>query len=200
VQSIRDQYENLKVLRWGIPLLGIISLAQSSVASAQSDVESLAAAVRACQVVPSSSSRLACYDSVLPPMGELVADEESSDPREKLAVSELEPEPFPAQPERQRAEAAPALSEETRGRSVRPDPDDDPQLASTVSIIEVHTLASGQARFLDADGRVFQQWSGTTTLRLPDPPFEVELEPGAMGSTFFSLPESRRRFRVTSRD
>lgn len=175
----------------------MVWLAQPSGANAQSDAEILAG-IRACQGVPSSSARLACYDSVLSP-DDLDAGETPSDAREREAVTDSAPESV--QSERRRAEVAlaPVPGEDTREQSVRLDPDAAAQLTSAVTITEVRALRPGQTLFFAADGRVFQQLSSRTP-QLPDPPFEVEFESGALGSTFLRLPESRSRIRVTLRD
>jgi hypothetical protein len=144
-------------------------------ASAQSDA-ALIEAVRACQRVGAGAARLACYDRALPPLDESIAGDEAS------ARPGTEPPP---------TNAAPPPVETDRASRERSGGGDEPEVAGTVTIIEVRSLRPGAARFLAADGRLFVQ-RGRSFLRLPDPPFEAELESGALGSTFFKLEQGLR--------
>ena len=72
--------------------------------------------------------------------------------------------------------------------------------AATVSIVQVRELRPGETIFYAEDGRSSLQTGGSPRLRVPDPPFDATLEPGAFGATFLRLPNEGPRVRVSLRD
>lgn len=87
----RQDHDAKKSIAWGMALASLAWLLQP-VANAQSDAETLEA-VRACQRVPGLSSRLACYDSALPPIVNSVDGDVSPPPLEERAATVARPEP-----------------------------------------------------------------------------------------------------------
>jgi hypothetical protein len=152
---------------------------------AQSDSDVLAA-VRECQQIDAMSSRLACYDRALPPTGESAPAASAAASQAGGAVA-----------------AARVVETDTRaaraGRAESPAAIEDGGI-SAIAVVDVRTRRPGETIFYVDDGRVFMQNGGSSRLRLPEPPFNAELEPGAFGSTFLRLPDDGPRVRVSLRD
>ncbi len=185
---------NKKKIELGLIFASLAWFVQT-VAYAQSDAE-IRESVRVCQRMTELSSRLACYDRALPPLvgaansGDSMASGE--EPAASVATLEQQLE---LETERQKLEAErQQLELETEG-----------QLGSTVQIVEVQRPNLRTYRFITADGRVFVETNATMINRLPEMPFDVEIQRRLAGSTILVIPEQRgtgreQRIRVLLED
>jgi hypothetical protein len=88
---MQDHHVQKKNVGLGIALVSLVCLLQPA-ANAQSSAET-PEAVRACQRVAGSSSRLACYDRAFPPVLDSVDGGDTSTLREERVATVAEPEP-----------------------------------------------------------------------------------------------------------
>ena len=173
-------------------LLAALSAAlPSPLASAQGAVP--------CTAIEDDEERLACYDRAL----------RGTPPAPPAAPARAAPPAATAPP---RAATAPApardaADERTRERRVREsdapaaraapaapvaERDDDGETIVPLVIVGVRTLPGRETTFTTEDGTSWVQTDSQRIFGLPDPPFEAELKPGAMGS-YFLVPADRAR-------
>ena len=76
---------NRSKIKWEIALTSLLLFVTPST-NAQSDSQTLES-LRACQNVPELSSRLSCYDQILPPSAETLDSDNSFASREELAAT-----------------------------------------------------------------------------------------------------------------
>ena len=67
-----------------------------------------------------------------------------------------------------------------------------------IVVVQTRVLQGRPAEFLTENGQVWVQTDSQRT-NLPDTPFNAQLKPGAMGSTFL-VPADRRAIRVRLRE
>ena len=155
-------------------------------ASIESDAERLAC--YDCAGLTSEGERWACYDRALRREPDSILSAPARTPRDTAA---------PAPPEPPAARTAPAATPAAERRNAERDAEDDEDRTVQVMVVAVHKIRN-DARFTTADGEIWLQTDGRST-NLPEPPFQAELRPGAMGSTFL-VPTDRRAIRVRRAD
>jgi hypothetical protein len=150
-----------------------------------------------CTAIDDDEERLACYDRALrgtPPAP-------SAAPTRAAPPASSAP-PAAAQPPRQ-AETGERPQErrmrESTAPAARPAPaapaaarDDDGEGIVPLVIVGVRALPGRETTFTTADGTSWVQTDSQRIIGLPDPPFDAELKPGAMGSHFL-VPANRAR-------
>ncbi|MBN4053615.1 hypothetical protein JYT97_01885 [Haliea sp. AH-315-K21] len=169
-------HTNKKKIGWGIVLASLTCLMQP-VAHAQSEVEILDS-VRACQNLTGMSSRLACYDRILPPTAGSAATVEAVDRGNRASL----PVTREAELEATVAELEEQLVRETGA------------IIPTAQIIEVERPSVRTSRLVAADGRVFVESNPTTIVRWPETPFDVDINRSITGTiTLRAIGVSRDR-------
>jgi hypothetical protein len=153
-----------------------------------------------CTAIENDAERLACYDRALRPVPGAPA---------AAAATPAVPAPAAAAPATAAAPAAGEVAprgERTVRQSAAPAAPAAP-VAGTASsvndvipivIVGVRSLPGREAIFTTEDGATWVQSDSTQIVGLPDPPFEAELQPGAMGSRFLRPKDFPRRIRVRS--
>jgi hypothetical protein len=164
---------------------------QAPAAHAQPDAD-VAAAVGACQRVPTRQSRLDCYDRAFPPLVDTQTEETAArGQRSEEARREASAEP------RRDEQNAPAARERRNVTAA----ERAPAYANHAQIIELKMPRITTTELIAADGRVFVRESATSILRWPNVPFDVDIETSRFGSsTYLIHPQSRQRVRVAVRD
>jgi len=195
---MQEHHINKKKIGLGLMFVSFAWFVQT-VAYAQSDAE-IRESVRACQRMSELSFRLACYDSAFPPLVGTVDSDDSmasgeepvaEEPATSLATLEQQLEA-----ERQQLEA-----ERRQIETERQQIENAQQIESTAQIVEVQQPNMRTSRFITADGRVFVQRNATRINRLPETPFDVEIEYLLAGSTIFVIPgPGDQRIRVLLED
>jgi len=208
VQTIRDNYKKNLKHRYVIAVVPALTLLAPCGASAQSEAGVLAG-VRACQNVVDAADRLACYDTLLPPARDAVG--RAASPAARAEPVDRAPTPAPraesvervssptARVESAPPEPAPAQVAAAPARRP-PEPESVAVSEQTARIVEVRAIRPGSAVFLAEDGRIFQQTDSNSRLRLPEAPFDAELEEGFLGAKFLKVADDGPRVRVTLRD
>ncbi|MDC1436057.1 hypothetical protein N8303_02210 [Gammaproteobacteria bacterium] len=182
----KHHVNKLKTL-WPLMFFSLVCFVQP-VVNAQSDAD-IRESVGICQRVADLSYRLACYDRAFPPPAETANVDNSITSREEIPISggmreqqrQLETERRQLEAERQRVE----------------------QFDSRAQIVEVQQPNLRTSRFITADGRVFIQSNATRVNRLPEMPFEVEIQSRLAGTTILIIqgPDGRdQRIRVLLED
>ena len=154
-----------------------------------------------CTAITDDAERLACYDRALrgaPPAANTppaaVAPAQNTAPATATPAAAAAAAPITTQPERtvreSTAPAAPAapVAGETRA---------EPQIVPLV-IVDWRALPGREANFTAQDGSIWIQTDSQRLTGIPDPPFDAELKPGAMGSYFLVPKEQGRAIRVRS--
>ncbi len=159
--------------------------------------------VNICQRVADLSFRLACYDRAFPPTLETIESNNSTESREERVVgSDLSEQQRQIEAERRQLEAERQRLEAARQRiEISPDRGQD---GSMVRIVEVQQPNLRTSRFITADGRVYVQSNATRVNRLPDIPFDVEIQSMLAGTTLLVIPgpngRGDQRIRVALED
>lgn len=148
-----------------------------------------------CTAIVDDAERLACYDRALrgtppaapsaaaPPAASAAPEERADNRRRERRAREPAAAVAPAPPAPAPAPAAPATR---RGGN-----DGEKEIVPLV-IVGVRTIPGRETVFTAQNGTVWVQTDSQRLLGLPDPPFDAELKPGAIGSLFL-VPEGRGR-------
>lgn len=156
-------------------LLAAATLAVPTAASAQDSSDALLALLR-CTNIRADDERLQCFDT---------AASSALRPPERSNVSGPVPQV-----------RIPGPGSSSGGARI----DSAPVGERQVTIVEARTNVPGRAVFITAEGETFVQTSGRSRLTLPSVPFQAQLRPGAVGSTFLTPEGSRSGIRVTRRN
>jgi hypothetical protein len=148
-----------------------------------------------CTAIQDDAERLACYDRALraaPPAAPLptapAAQAAPTVPPAQAAVQSSAPQSASAAVSAPAASPAPAAT-------ATPTQDADKQVVPVV-IVGVRTLPGRETTFTAQDGAMWVQNDSLRVVGLPDTPFDAELKPGAMGSTFLVPKSGGRAIRV----
>lgn len=152
-------------------LLAAAALGIPTAANAQDSTDALLAFLRCANIQP-DEQRLECFDAA--------------------ASNTLRP------PER--ADATNAVPQMRIPAPTAARNDDPADTERQVTVIETRTNVPGRAVFITAEGETFVQTSGRSRLILPSVPFQAQIRPGAVGSTFLTPEGNRAGIRVTRRD
>ncbi len=133
-------------------------------------------ALIACQNMPSMSSRLACYDQILPPAGsETAGNVSATSPVVTPRPSTPAPSPGTGSLREQQLEETVAELEQRLEQEALQD-------AVTARIIEVQRPTARSSRLIAEDGRVFVESNTTTIVTWPDTPFNVDVNRSLTGT------------------
>ena len=171
-----------------------------------------------CTAIESNEERLACYDRALrsaspaPPTSQAPSAPAAQTPNaqppsvpaaESAAGAAVAPSSSASsassvlgeQPSRNvRESTAPTVPEaEAAGRN-----DDDEDRVVPIVIVGMRTLPGRETTFTAEDGGIWIQTDSQRVVGLPEPPFEAEIRPGAIGSSFLVPKERGRAVRVRS--
>ena len=198
---MQEHYINKKTIKLGLMLVSLAWFLQP-LANAQSDAE-IRESVNICQRVADLSFRLACYDRAFPPPSETTESTESMPVRQERVVSgDLSEQQRQIQVERQQLEAErQQLEAERRRVEIEPERNG---VGSVARIIEVEQPNLRTSRFITSDGRVYVQSNATRVNRLPEIPFDVEIQSMLAGTTLLIIPgpngRGDQRIRVSLED
>jgi hypothetical protein len=152
-----------------------------------------------CTVIQDDAERLACYDRALrgtspAPAAPTPAAEASAAPVTQAPAPVAQTPAFqapavqaPAAPASQAApaSAAPRAPAANAAKDIVP-----------ILVVSVRTLPGRETSFTTQDGAMWVQTDSQRIYGLPDTPFEAELKPGAVGSTFLVPKIGSRAIRV----
>ncbi|HEX7237683.1 MAG TPA: hypothetical protein VF405_12020 [Gammaproteobacteria bacterium] len=146
-----------------------------------------------CPAITDDAERLACYDRAL--RGTTPAPAAPSAATQAPAPAAQAPAapatPAPAAPATQ-APAAPTT--QAQPAAAKRDADDE---VVAIVVVGVRTLPGRETTFTAKDGVLWVQTDTQRIVGLPDTPFDADLKPGAMGSTFLVPKDgSHRAIRV----
>jgi hypothetical protein len=164
-------------------------LAFSGSALAQGD-PALVTALAECRALTNDRMRLACFDDVVVRVGGVT--EPVRIPNEATAPSTL-----PAAEIAEVAERGGRRSDVEREDAAETTAAVADELAM-VTIVDVIADGLGRTSFVTDDGAVYRQTDGRSS-RFPETPFEAEIRPGALGSSFLVI-AGGRGVRVTLRN
>jgi len=151
-----------------------------------------------CTAIQNDAERLACYDRALratspapaAPASAAPAPTASSAPAAQAPAAPVTQAPAPAaqtpaaQAPAAQAPAAPA-AQSSNADKIMP-----------VVVVTVRTLPGRETTFTTKDGAMWVQTDSQRIYGLPDTPFDAELKPGAVGSTFLVPKVGGRAIRV----
>jgi len=123
---------------------------------------------QSCTAIDNDAARLACYDRALRPTP-------------PAAVAPAPAEPAAAPPPRAAAPVAGAARDE----GIVP-----------IVVVGIRALPGREATFTTEDGTRWVQTDSQRLVSLPDTPFDAEIKPGTMGSSFLVPKERGRAIRV----
>ena len=151
-----------------------------------------------CTAIQNDAERLACYDRALratspapaAPASAAPAPTASSAPAAQAPAAPVTQAPAPAaqtpaaQAPAAQAPAAPAAQSSNADKII------------PVVVVTVRTLPGRETTFTIKDGAMWVQTDSQRIYGLPDTPFDAELKPGAVGSTFLVPKVGGRAIRV----
>ena len=140
-----------------------------------------------CTAIENDAQRLACYDRALRPAPNAPAAQPSASAAPQATEIAPRGERTVRQSAAPAAAAAPVAGTASRVTDVIP-----------IVIVGVRTLPGRETIFTAQDGATWVQTDGQQLLRLPETPFEAQIQPGAMGSRFLLPKDYPRRVRVRS--
>jgi len=172
-----------------------------------------------CTAIENNEERLACYDRALRAASPAPASQAPAVPAAQTPAAGAPQAPV-AQSAAESAAAAPSsavIAEQTRReRTVRESTaptapaapeaaaagrdDDDADRVVPIVIVGVRALPGRETTFTAEDGGIWVQTDSQRVVGLPETPFDAELRPGAIGSTFLVPKERGRAIRVRSAD
>lgn len=156
-----------------------------------------------CTAIDDDRERLACYDRALrgTPSAAPAAPARAAPQAAAAPPAVTAPAETPRQAEergrerRVRESAAPAARAAPAAAAAPATPvagrDEGEEIVPLV-IVDVRALPGRETMFTTDDGTTWVQTDSQRLFGLPDPPFDAELKPGAMGSHFL-VPEDRAR-------
>jgi hypothetical protein len=195
-------------------LLGSAALALLIAAAALPGQRVAAQAAVPCTAITDDAERLACYDRALRGAAPPAATPQAQPPARAAAPS---PAPAAQVPQRNAAStpvAPPASAEPRRERSVRESEapaapaaaaapsapraarDEPAEEIIPIVIVSTRALPGREMTFVAEDGTSWVQTDSQRITGLPDTPFDAEIKPGAMGSSFLVAKDRPRAIRV----
>jgi hypothetical protein len=154
-----------------------------------------------CTAIQDDAERLACYDRALratapAPAAPAAATPAPTSPAASAAQAPPAPvtqAPAPAaQAPAAQAQAAPAAQASTAAPTSSANPDK----MIPIVVVSVRSLPGRETSFTTKDGATWVQTDSQRIYGLPDTPFDAELKPGAVGSTFLVPKTGSRAIRV----
>jgi hypothetical protein len=164
------------------PLRPLVLVATLLVGAALAPVPAAAQGTQPCTEIENDSERLACYDRALRPNAPAASRGAAEAPSRETRASDRTPRESAAP----RAAEAPAAARASAAASSREPVD--------VTIVKIGGFPGRNAIFTTDTGEIWVQTDGGR-LQMPDPPFQAQIKPGAMGSRFL-IPERGRAVRV----
>jgi hypothetical protein len=158
-----------------------------------------------CTAIQDDAERLACYDRALratspAPAAPAAATPAPTSPAASAAQAPPAPvtqTPAPAaQAPAAQAPAAPAAPAAQASTAAAPASSANPDKMIPIVVVSVRSLPGRETSFTTKDGATWVQTDSQRIYGLPDPPFDAELKPGAVGSTFLVPKTGSRAIRV----
>src|SRR6187549_1617747 len=155
-----------------------------------------------CTAIQDDAERLACYDRALrgtspAPAAPAAATPAPTSPAASAAQAPPAPAPVTqaptpaAQAPAAQAPAAPAAQASTAAPAPA-----NPDKMIPIVVVSIRSLPGRETSFTTKDGATWVQTDSQRIYGLPDPPFDAELKPGAVGSTFLVPKTGSRAIRV----
>ena len=179
--------------------------------AAQWPAQHAAAQSAPCTAIQDDAERLACYDRALraasPAQAPAPAAQtptapvtQTSPPAAQASTAPVTPAPAAQAP----AVQAPTAQAPTAATQAAPAPASaatpasaaNPDKVVPIVIVSVRTLPGRETTFTTKDGATWVQTDSQRVFGLPDTPFDAELKPGAVGSTFLVPRVGARAIRV----
>jgi hypothetical protein len=179
--------------------------------TATSPAHHAAAQSQPCTAIQNDAERLACYDRALratspAPTAPAATASAPTSPAASAAQAPAAPvtqapppaaqapatQPPAAQAPAAQAPAAPAAQASTATSASSANPD----RVIPIVVVNVRALQGRETSFTTQDGATWVQTDSQRIYGLPDTPFDAELKPGAVGSTFLLPKSSNRAIRV----
>ena len=134
-----------------------------------------------CTAIADDAERLACYDRALrAPQAPAASTPAAAPAAQAAGASAAQAAPSPT--------ASAPVSATAAGAAQREDAEE----IISIVIVGVRTLPGRETTFTAQDGTLWVQTDSQRVAGLPETPFDAEIKPGAMGSTFL-LPKDRGR-------
>ena len=149
-----------------------------------------AAQSQPCTAIQNDAERLACYDRALRATSPAPAAPATAAPA-TAAPATAAPTPTPT-PQAAEAPAVPAAQTST---ATPASPANADKIVPIV-VVTVRTLPGRETTFTTKDGAAWVQTDSQRIYGLPEVPFDAELKPGAVGSTFLVPKTGGRAIRV----
>ena len=139
-----------------------------------------------CTTIADDAERLACYDRALrgPSPGTAAPAPGAQSP---AAAVQSAPQSAASTP------AAAPSADATASREPQRNADKEP---IAIVVVGVRIVATRPTAFTTQDGSTWVQTDSQRVVGLPETPFDAELKPGAMGSTFLAPKNGARAIRV----
>lgn len=139
-----------------------------------------------CTAIENDAERLACYDRALrgPSPGTAAPAPGAQSP---AAAVQSAPQSAASTP------AAAPSADATASREPQRNADKEP---IAIVVVGVRIVATRPTAFTTQDGSTWVQTDSQRVVGLPETPFDAELKPGAMGSTFLAPKNGARAIRV----
>ena len=145
-----------------------------------------------CTAIQDDAERLACYDRALRASSPAPLAPEPTAPAARAAAPVTQAPASAAQaPTAPSAQASPSPT--TTATSAPPA---NPDKITPIVVVGVRTLQGRETSFTMQDGSTWVQTDSQRIYGLPDTPFDAELKPGAVGSTFLVPKSGKRAIRV----
>lgn len=159
-----------------------------------------AAQSQPCTAIQNDAERLACYDRALratspAPAAPAPASPAAQAPAAQAPAAPVAQAPAPAAPPpAAQAQAPPAPT--APAATVAPASQTNRDRITSIVVVTVRTLPGRETTFTTADGATWAQTDSQRIYGLPEVPFDAELKPGAVGSTFLVPKTGGRAIRV----
>ena len=163
--------------------------------AAQWPAQHAAAQSAPCTAIQDDAERLACYDRALRAASPAPAAAAASAPAAQAPAAQAPAAQAPAA----QAPAAPVTQTPAPASTGTPaSPANAAKDSIPIVIVAVRTLPGRETSFTTKDGATWVQTDSQRIYGLPDTPFDAELKPGVVGSTFLVPKTGARAIRVKS--
>jgi hypothetical protein len=149
-----------------------------------------------CTAIQDDTERLACYDRALratAPTAPAASPDQAPAARASAAPAAQAPAPAAPAPA-PAAQASPAPAAQAAAATPASQANRDKNVP--IVVVSVRSLPGRETSFTTKDGATWVQTDSQRIYGLPDTPFDAELKPGAVGSTFLVPKTGTRAIRV----
>lgn len=158
-----------------------------------------------CTAIQNDAERLACYDRALratspapaAPAAAVPAPTSAATPAAQAPAAPVTQAPAPpAQAPAAQAPASQAPAAQAQAPTPAPASQANGDKIIPIVVVSVRSLPGRETSFTTKDGATWVQTDSQRIYGLPDTPFDAELKPGAVGSTFLVPKTGSRAIRV----